>query len=161
MYAMKRSVLFLGPAMLGAILCWSSMGLGFYRRMNANRCEADGWCNGAANNGFVCFGAASVFCAIPDDTALPKSSVLYAHVHGYDGSTDGSVYAYACATYKNSDGGGCGAGASTSYAGVGNYQLDIPSMTYWQGLYASDFGFVLVDVVGTGNSTVRGIWVSN
>jgi hypothetical protein len=94
----------------------------------------------------------TLYCAVQDDTAFPKTAVTGINVHGHDGSSNGAVNVYACVDYYGSLGGACGVGATSGGPFTGDFTAQ-PSPSVWQS-DGPDWGYVSVRLFSTDSNVI-------
>lgn len=157
-------VIFLVSAASAAILTVPSSAMAlFSRNVHATACVPARGATGIgmdlgylANTGAA---AGDIYCAYPDDTSLPVTSITTVNVFISDGSTTDLVSARSCYITPGSGLTGCSAGVSTSnaFTGVMTLSLVPPASA------AGDLKFLRVRLPANGASVSRleGYYVSN
>lgn len=149
--------LFAASSVGAFLLTTAGVSSAYYRQWTSATCAAS---NGSAlyvDAAGVYQNTAAAFdivCDTPDDSTYMKNTAVALNVYGYDGSSTDSITAYACVTYRNSNGGYCGFGAVTGPSYVGNFDLPL-SPSAWQ-LYPSEIAYVSVNLPRYGYGRVRG-----
>lgn len=161
--------IFVLAAALGCFLTKSATAEAFWKRRHASSCFYDSFDKDDVWNGFYYVNNNSststvyLVCPVDDDNTTPKQNIVSLNIHGYDGSTSGSVEAKTCVAYWDSNGGTCASPSGSNASGTGNYALS-PSLSRFTSTYAADFGYVnviLPSMDGSSRSTMRGIFISN
>jgi|KBSMisStaDraftv2_1062788.scaffolds.fasta_scaffold757361_1 hypothetical protein len=151
----------------GFMLLYPLASHAFWRRVQASACHPDTLISGTAfvlgSDGTVAnkhtTNGAYVFCPVPDDMNLPKTSIVTINVNGYDAHPSANVAASACGTLEVT---GAFCGPQVTSSGTGSFSLHpVPQNGAWSGTNAPYIWAVLPPMSGGNYSKISDVYVSN
>ncbi|MBI4702941.1 MAG: hypothetical protein HY744_17635 [Deltaproteobacteria bacterium] len=150
---------FIGSALAAFIVATASVGSAASRRISAHDChlvgsvstQSEGWYITITNDS----NNQQVFCPFLDEGGVfLKENATHANIYVYDNDTSGWAVASLCSGSTSGTSGGCGSSDDTDSGTPGNtgrYILQ-PAFTYWQGTYATNFGYAHIIAVSSNSS---------
>ncbi len=96
-------------------------------------------------------GAATLFCPIPDNSALGHNAVVTLTVHTIDGSNATEAVAVPCVSYAAAAGGFCGPGMGSGVVNVGP-RVIAGGVPTWVAAPANDYAYFTVNLPAPGGA---------
>lgn len=154
-----RIVAFFAAAIAGIAMGATSEASAWFARNHATKCMTQGGTpldlNFAVQNDSTA-SSMLVLCPAEDTETHPKQNTVSMNVHGYDDSTAANVTTLACRSTWDVVGGACQTGPSS--AGLGNFNMSVPTGAVWTAARASDFGYVYVSLPAKQGTAYRSMF---